>query len=81
MGECSAAGTGFCRGLVFLRQRKVPIAIAVSRPIIAAATAIPAIVPVDRECVFEVDERDWDALPAIEEEVEVAPEDVGKVPC
>lgn len=48
---------------------------------IAAPTAIPAIAPVDRECVLEVDERDWTAPPAVEDEVEVAPADVGEAAC
>ena len=48
---------------------------------IAAATAIPAIAPVDRECVLEFGELVCMLSPAVEEEVEIAPVAMGEVPC
>jgi hypothetical protein len=63
------AGVTFCsEDLLFLRQTKKPIPRARTTPIIAAPTAMPAITPVERECVLD-DERDWAAPPAVEEEV------------
>ena len=35
----------------------------------AAPTAIPAIAPVDRECVLELDEGAWRSPPAVDEDV------------
>lgn len=60
---------------------KTPIPITADIPITAAATAIPAIAPVDKECVLEFGEIVCPSLPAVEEEVEMAPVAVAEVPC
>jgi len=47
----------------------------------AATTAIPAIAPVDKECVLEFGDMVCMLSPAVEEEVEMAPVAMGAVPC
>ena len=60
---------------------KTPIPITADIPMTVAATAIPAIAPVDKECVLEFGEMVCAISPAVEEEAEMAPVAVAEVPC